>query len=252
MSTISSTWPPARTTLDGLLDRFLSDIDWRSPHVPVSNAWIGKWFGQGDAETKAAFDEAARAYLPLIEAAIEAGSDRIEEVAVDADSALALTLLLDQLPRNCHRSEEVKANICAFSHSTVSGTSKEGERGTVNRSDPLALSLVLNKVLPSQWHVDDSQGGPSNPLAQLFLTLPLEHSEDLATQRHYHALATQLAKQSTEERRNIGEACLKAADAHLDLIERFGRFPHRNQALGREDTEGERTWREKTGGKPFG
>jgi uncharacterized protein (DUF924 family) len=60
---------------------------------------------------------------------------------------------------------------------------------------------------------------------QIFFVLPFEHSEDLADQR----LSVELSAP-------YGEEFVKYAILHRDIIERFGRFPHRNPALGRETT----------------
>ena len=65
---------------------------------------------------------------------------------------------------------------------------------------------------------------------RVFLYLPLEHSEDLADQR----LSVEL------NRARIGDPeYTDYAEGHLRIIERFGRFPHRNRILGRPSTEEE-------------
>jgi uncharacterized protein (DUF924 family) len=63
---------------------------------------------------------------------------------------------------------------------------------------------------------------------QLFAYLPFEHSESLADQN----LACELMK-------DFGEEQLRYAVRHREIIERFGRFPHRNGLLGRENTAAE-------------
>lgn len=63
---------------------------------------------------------------------------------------------------------------------------------------------------------------------QLFAYLPFEHSESLADQE----LACDLMKDFDEEQRQY-------AERHRDIIRRFGRFPHRNDLLGRESTAAE-------------
>lgn len=66
---------------------------------------------------------------------------------------------------------------------------------------------------------------------QIFFLLPLEHSEDLADQQ----LSVELAPPH-------GEEYVKYAIVHRDIIEKFGRFPHRNPALGRETTPEEQAF----------
>ena len=64
---------------------------------------------------------------------------------------------------------------------------------------------------------------------QKFLVLPFAHSEDLADQERSVALA-----------RRIGPDDLAHAEHHRDIVRRFGRFPHRNEILGRESTPEEK------------
>jgi uncharacterized protein (DUF924 family) len=76
------------------------------------------------------------------------------------------------------------------------------------------------------------------PLEREFFYLPFEHSEDLDDQRR-----------SVELFRTLGADALEWAERHLVVIERFGRFPHRNAVLGREATAEEAAFlEEKPGG----
>jgi uncharacterized protein (DUF924 family) len=68
------------------------------------------------------------------------------------------------------------------------------------------------------------------PVERQFVYLPLEHSENLADQEQCHALM--LAINGFAETAGLHEWAMK----HLVIIRRFGRFPHRNAALGREST----------------
>src|SRR5690606_14627036 len=65
---------------------------------------------------------------------------------------------------------------------------------------------------------------------RVFLYLPFEHSEDIEDQRL-----------SVELTQSLPKEYMKYAVEHLEIIERFGRFPHRNPALGRETTPEEQT-----------
>lgn len=67
------------------------------------------------------------------------------------------------------------------------------------------------------------------PELRLFFCLPFSHSEDLADQDI-----------SVTLNRKLGEPFLDHAIGHRDIIRRFGRFPHRNEILGRDTTEAER------------
>ncbi|KQZ82017.1 hypothetical protein ASD64_09795 [Mesorhizobium sp. Root157] len=66
---------------------------------------------------------------------------------------------------------------------------------------------------------------------RVFFYLPFEHSEDLADQ-----------KKSVELHKAYAEAYLSYAVDHLEIIERFGRFPHRNPQLGRQTTPDEKAF----------
>ena len=63
------------------------------------------------------------------------------------------------------------------------------------------------------------------PIERMFVYLPFEHSEDLADQDE----AVRLYKP-------LGEDMVRYAERHREVIRRFGRFPHRNAALGRVST----------------
>ena len=118
-------------------------------------------------------------------------------------SALAHIMLLDQVPRNIFRSTPR-----AFA------------------SDHLALAAA-NGALERGFDQEVS------PAWRLFFYLPLEHSEVLADQRR--GLDLMLAIPPVPGRNLDG----KMSRLHLEIIERFGRFPHRNAILGRASTEEE-------------
>ncbi len=116
-----------------------------------------------------------------------------------AEGALALLILLDQFSRNCFRGS-------AHSYAT-DGLARHYARRAVEAGFDLETDRSL----------------------RLFFYLPFEHSETLADQ-----------DRSMELFGGIGDAeLMKYAKLHRDLIERFGRFPHRNAALGRESTREE-------------
>lgn len=112
------------------------------------------------------------------------------------EGALALVLLLDQFPRNLYR-----GGARAFA------------------ADPLARQAAAAAIAAGY--------DQATPLPErIFFYLPFEHSEDAADQARSMALF-----EATGD-----EDFIRYARLHRDIIERFGRFPHRNAALGREDT----------------
>jgi uncharacterized protein (DUF924 family) len=152
----------------------------------------GKWFNGGagfDAECRSRFLDAHHA----------AARREVAHWIDDADGALALLLLLDQIPRNVFR-----GSAHAFA------------------TDGLARAYASRAI-------DAGFDQQADPALRLFFYLPFEHSETLADQ-----------DRSMELFAGIGDAeLMKYAQLHRDLIERFGRFPHRNAALGRESTQEE-------------
>ena len=119
-----------------------------------------------------------------------------------ANGALALMLLCDQFPRNMFR-----------------GTAR------AFATDELARAIAAGALLKGF----DAQV-PSD--LRTFLYLPFEHSEDIADQERGLALYTAAGDQDD----------LKWAQIHADIIRRFGRFPHRNAALGRGTTPEEQAF----------
>jgi uncharacterized protein (DUF924 family) len=123
----------------------------------------------------------------------------IEHFLSDADATLAAVLLFDQVPRNAHR-----------------GTAE------AFATDHLALAIARAAITRGlDAALDRDQ--------RLFLYLPFEHCEDAAGQREAVRLISALGN---------AEWTRFALD-HQAMIERFGRFPHRNAALGRSDRPGE-------------
>ncbi|MNP41360.1 hypothetical protein D3C76_1350580 [compost metagenome] len=74
------------------------------------------------------------------------------------------------------------------------------------------------------------------PLQQVFILLVLEHAEDLALQNRGVSLHQQLLPRELGLEHALFADFLDYAQRHQKIIERFGRFPHRNDVLGREST----------------
>ena len=97
-------------------------------------------------------------------------------------------------------------------------------------TDPLALHYARRML-----EAGHDQGVDAG--LRMFCYLPFEHSEDLLDQEHAVALM-----------RDLGGEALDYAIQHHDVIQRFGRFPHRNRALGRVSTADEQAWLDAGGG----
>jgi uncharacterized protein (DUF924 family) len=154
-----------------------------------------RWF-----QSTLAFDRLLRErYLASYEAARDGKLGRWEQSAV---GALALVILLDQIPLNIFRDD---ARCFAT----------EAEARSVAQR---ALARGLDRQLG-----DDQKS---------FLYIPFMHSEHLADQERSVELYSASGLEKT----------LRWARHHRDIVRRFGRFPHRNELLGRESSPQERAW----------
>jgi uncharacterized protein (DUF924 family) len=84
--------------------------------------------------------------------------------------------------------------------------------------------------------VEAGHDGQVDPELRVFMYLPFEHSENIADQ--YRSVELTLL---------LDESYMKYALEHRDIIQRFGRFPHRNPMLGRETTPEEQAFLESGG-----
>lgn len=164
------------------------------------NAGPALWFDRSDH-----FDAQCRSgFLDAHHAAARRELD--DWVERDAESALALLILLDQIPRNVFRGS-------AHSYAT----------------DPLARHYARRALaLGHDQRVEAA--------LRLFFYLPLEHSEDLDDQ--HRSVELHRALPPGEDGGDVAQWAVK----HLEIIQRFGRFPHRNAALGRETTAEEQAY----------
>ncbi|MBI1273548.1 MAG: DUF924 family protein [Alphaproteobacteria bacterium] len=139
----------------------------------------------------------------------QAASGQLKEWEETPSGMLALLLLLDQFPRNMFRN-----TAKAFA------------------TDDLALDLARTSIIK---HFDDR----IDVNFKLFFYLPFEHSENMGDQR--------LALFYVRERTKNPE-WLEWAERHFNTIQQFGRFPHRNEALGRQSTAAEEAFLKNGGG----
>lgn len=157
------------------------------------------WFGKSpetDRVVTERFGEDARA----------AAEGRLDPWAETPRGRLALVLLLDQFPRHIHRG---KPEAWA--------------------QDPKAQRIVLEGL--ARGHDQALR-----PIERSFFYLPFEHAEDAALQARSVALYRALAEAAPEAVRARYASFLDYAIRHQVIIDRFGRFPHRNAILGRQST----------------
>jgi uncharacterized protein (DUF924 family) len=122
---------------------------------------------------------------------------------------LALLILLDQFTRNVFR-----GTADAFKY------------------DPIALGVALEGI-----EAGDDQA--LLRIERLFVYLPLEHAEDRELQARSVALFEALAAEAPESEQGAYKEFLRHAVLHREIIDAYGRFPHRNEILGRASTQEE-------------
>lgn len=157
------------------------------------------WFG-GGAEQDTLIRER---FGTLVEQALDGGLTDWEAQLPDR---LALVLLLDQFTRNVHRGQPR-----AFA----------GD-GRAQRLVLHTLALGQDTALPCA--------------ARVFLYMPLMHAESQALQSECVQRFERLCRTSPPELQATLTGNLRFAEQHSDIVQRFGRFPHRNAALGRVNT----------------
>ncbi len=121
-------------------------------------------------------------------------------------------------------------------------------RRNLFRDDPRAFAQDDLAMLLCKDGIALGEDEGMSECERIFFYLPLEHSEFAEDQAEAVRQFTQLAKDARPGFRKLIESTLEYAYAHQSVIERFGRFPHRNAALGRESTEAELKWLAEGGG----
>jgi len=159
------------------------------------------WFTQSDA-TDAEID---RRFGSAVEAAALLDPDL---PALTPKEQVALVVLLDQFPRNLFR-----GSAKAFAQ------------------DGKALSIARHLVANGLTRF--------TLIERMFLAIPYEHSEDITDQDMAVWLMAGIAVEAADSFPDYARWALDSFIVHRDIIRRFGRFPYRNKALGRESTAAE-------------
>jgi len=164
-----------------------------------------RWFGGGEAMDS----EIRNQFATTLESAQGGELDEWQDSII---GVMALVLLTDQFPRHIHRGKTQ-----AFAYD----------------------SLSLNSCLRG---IDRGIDSAMSPVQQVFFYLPLQHAEDLQAQARSIEMMELRSGQCGEEFKAFMENSLDYARQHHDIIQRFGRFPHRNQILNRANTEEEQNF----------
>ena len=176
----------------------------------LDEATIKRWFVRD-----AAFDAQVREKFGELHAEISAGKHM--SWMESARGELATVIVLDQFSRNLYRDD-----ARAF------------------RNDGRALAIADNL-----YH--SGRAKTLTPAERMFVLMPYQHAEDMQYQRIGVAEYEKLAAEPDAPPQLAG--ALDFAKRHAAIIERFGRFPHRNEVLGRESTPEERAFLEQPGSR---
>jgi len=172
---------------------------------PLAREILDFWFGAPPHAPRAVWFRKDAAFDATI---VERFGDAIDaaiggayrEWCAEAQGGLARILLLDQFTRNAFR-----------------GTA----RAFAGDAEALATAIKL---------VDRGLDRTLDRYERAFVYLPFEHSEDRQVQDRSIKLFTELARETGDR------ASLEWAEKHAAIVRRFGRYPHRNAALGRAST----------------
>jgi len=179
------------------------------PIAPAARTLLDFWFGAPDTTEHGTFREIWFQKDDTFDAEVRArfaadhgraARGELDSWAATPRGALALVMLLDQVPRN------------------------------VFRNSPDAFATDAQALEIAKQAIRDGHDTALSPMERLFLYLPFQHAEDLVEQERSLALYDRLGLDGPQT----------YAQRHHEIIARFGRFPHRNAALGRETTEAER------------
>ena len=184
------------------------------------------WFGHGQSSVEVVAEKGQLWFgktddleiLDRFAATAEAAANgELDHWAESCRGLLALIICTDQFPRNMYRDTPK-----AFSY------------------DSVALRFAKQCV-------NSEAQQQLKPLERMFVYLPFEHSEELAEQQRAVALLKELEKSAGSDEAKVFSSAREFAEKHCQIIERFGRFPHRNRILGRHSTDEERAFLEQPG-----
>ncbi|MEL7231597.1 MAG: DUF924 family protein [Pseudomonadota bacterium] len=190
----------ALPTPQDVLDYWLGDA---THNAKAADAKMKLWFQKSAATDADIADRFLNLMAPLADGLAHDWADQ------GPSHRLAAIIALDQFSRNLFRdSKQAFAN------------------------DPLALHLTKDALAKGEDKT-------LSEVESIFLYLPLEHSEDMADQDLSVQKYTELAQDARPAFKALCENTLDYAIRHRDVIDQYGRFPHRNAILKRPNTDAE-------------
>jgi len=185
-----------------ILDFWFSDIELDSPQL---DSRMDRWFGANDEVD----EQIRREFGELIE---RATTGQLDDWTTTPRGRLALIILLDQFCRNVYR-----GTAQAFAH------------------DKTALKLMIKGTMAG----DHKQ---LSAVERMFFFMPLQHAESLKIQEKSVKIFNALAKIVPGTLHETFLMTAQFAELHRDIVAEFGRFPHRNDVLGRPNSSAETTY----------
>jgi uncharacterized protein (DUF924 family) len=185
--------------IEAVLRYWFADADVSPLTLAAMRGRIGHWF----AESRE-IDEHVRAhFMPELEAAAEG---RLDAWAETPRGRLALVVVCDQFPRNAYR------------------------------GSPKAFALDARALALTEQGIAAGVDREFNAAHRVAFYLPIMHAEDVEQQRRSLDLYRRIREESSAELEPVLSLVGEAAQRHARIVERFGRYPHRNAVLGRETT----------------
>ncbi len=182
--------------IDAILSFWFKEHELSAPQI---DRRMDIWFGEDPV-----FDhEIEREFSSDVD---KASQGELDHWAHDSHGRLALIILLDQFRRNIHRNSPD-----AFA------------------KDRAALKLCVEGAMEN---IDQGL----SPIQRVFFYMPLQHAESRKVQAKSVELFGRLAEAVSPTLRETFKTVAQFAELHRDIVERFGRFPHRNELLNRENT----------------
>jgi uncharacterized protein (DUF924 family) len=185
-----------------VLDFWFSASELDAPQI---DSRMERWFSSDPAVDRRIREE----FGDLVEQAL---AGKLDHWAATTEGRLALILLLDQFCRNIYR-----------------GTAR------AFAGDKRALRLCVEGSMNNDYR-------SLPPIQRVFFFMPLQHAESAAVQDKSVRIYNALAEGVSETLRETFLTFAQFAELHRDIVERFGRFPHRNRHLGRSNTPEEDTF----------
>ena len=167
--------------------------------APQIDGRMDTWFGEDPV-----FDEEiAKGFAEDVE---RASDGKLDHWAHEQRGRLALILLLDQFRRNIYRNTPEAFEM-----------------------DRAALKLCVEGAM-------EKKDKGLAPIHRVFFYMPLQHAESRKVQAKSREIYQRLAEAVSPTYKETFETISQFADLHADIVEQFGRFPHRNKLLERENS----------------